>query len=77
MRTFCSKAGQDPYLWMPVTFIILPSPATKSKSDRRTTVYEDERKQFREHYTGTLTEHGQSVWIAKSTSGAKGVDRSK
>ena len=59
------------YQWMPVSFIILPN-QVKSKSETRrkmiNTKYTDERDKL----VAFASSCKEKVWIAKSSSGAKG-----
>lgn len=67
-----AKREAEVYQWIPVSFIILPA-QIRSKSDTRvkySTKYEDEREKL-VAFANSLQE---KVWIAKSSSGAKGKD---
>lgn len=67
-----AKREAEVYQWLPVSFIILPA-QIRSKSDTRvkySTKYEDEREKL-VAFANSLQE---KVWIAKSSSGAKGKD---
>lgn len=67
-----AKTEAEVYQWIPVSFIILPA-QIRSKSDTRvkySTKYEDEREKL-VAFANSLQE---KVWIAKSSSGAKGKD---
>lgn len=67
-----AKREAEVYQWIPVSFIILPA-QLRSKSDTRvkySTKYEDEREKL-VAFANSLQE---KVWIAKSSSGAKGKD---
>lgn len=60
----------EAYEWLPVSFIILPK-QLKSKSEGKKIFnlnYTDERDEFLD-FANSLEE---KIWIAKSTSGAKG-----
>lgn len=61
------------YQWLPVSFIVLPKPLLKSKSEskkRFNVKFTDERDDLLA-FSNNLTE---KIWIAKSSSGAKGKD---
>lgn len=65
-----TQSEAETYQWIPVSFIILPA-QLKSKSDSRmkfSAKYVDEREKL-EAFANSLKE---KVWIAKSSSGAKG-----
>lgn len=67
-----AKREAEVYQWIPVSFIILPA-QIRLKSDTRvkySTKYEDEREKL-VAFANSLQE---KVWIAKSSSGAKGKD---
>lgn len=67
-----TQSDPETYQWIPVSFIILPA-QLKSKSDSRMKFiakYVDEREKL-EAFANGLKE---KVWIAKSSSGAKGKD---
>ena len=65
-----AKSEAETYQWMPVSFIILPVQLrSKSESRKKYTVkYTDEREKL-VAFADSLEE---KVWIAKSSSGAKG-----
>ena len=70
-----AESEQLAYQWMPVSFIILPE-QLKSKSEMRKKLhakYTDERNNLIA-FSSTLKE---KIWIAKSSSGAKGEENEK
>ena len=70
-----AESEQLAYQWMPVSFIILPE-QLKSKSETRKKLhakYTDERNNLMA-FSSTLKE---KIWIAKSSSGAKGEEHEK
>ena len=70
-----AESEQLAYQWMPVSFIILPE-QLKSKSETRKKLhakYTDERNNLMA-FSSTPKE---KIWIAKSSSGAKGEEHEK
>ena len=70
-----AESEQLAYQWMPVSFIILPE-QLKSKSETRKKLhakYTDERNNL-VALSSTLKE---KIWIAKSSSGAKGEEHER
>ena len=70
-----AESEQFAYQWMPVSFIILPE-QLKSKSETRKKLhakYTDERNNLMA-FSSTFKE---KIWIAKSSSGAKGEEHDK
>jgi len=68
-----AESEAETYQWLPVSFIILPK-QVRSKSDSRkkfSTNYSDERDEL----VAFANSCEGKVWIAKSSSGAKGDSR--